>query len=153
MPRSQHFRANVGVAIAGDDGRVLVFERTDRPGNWQLPQGGLDIGEEPLDGALRELREETGIAASMVRLVSEHPGWLAYEWPEGVRADRRDGRRGQVQKWFAFRPEPSLAIDLSASEEFRDHRWSDLDEMVDGVFAMRRVVYAQLVPWLRGLEP
>ncbi|MCB0883078.1 MAG: RNA pyrophosphohydrolase [Thermoleophilia bacterium] len=151
MPRSQHFRANVGAAIVRDDGHVLVFERSDRPGNWQLPQGGLDLGEEPLEGALRELREETGILPDQVRMVSEYPGWLAYEWPEGVRADRSDGRRGQVQKWFAFRPESSLSVDLSASEEFRDHRAVGLDELVAGVHPMRRAVYAQLVPWLRDL--
>lgn len=151
LPRSQHFRANVGVAIVRDDGRVLVFERTDRPGNWQLPQGGLDIGEEPVDGALRELWEETGITADQVTLVAEHPAWLAYEWPQGVRADRRDGRRGQVQKWFAFRPRPEMKVDLSASEEFRDHRYSDLDELVAGVHPMRRAVYAQIAPWLAAL--
>ncbi len=151
MSPSQHFRANVGVAVVGRDGRVLTFERSDRPGNWQLPQGGLDVGEEPLDGGLRELWEETGITADQVEVIGEFPEWLAYEWPAVVRDGRHDGRRGQVQRWFAVRPRGDLRIDLSASEEFQDHRWTDLDGLVAGAHEMRAAVYRRLVPWLEQL--
>ncbi len=118
-----------------------------------MPQGGLDIGEQPIDGALRELWEETGIQGSQVELIAEHPDWLAYEWPADVRDRRHDGRRGQVQKWFAFRPRPGMVVDLAASEEFRDHRYSDLAELVASVHPMRRAVYAQIAPWLEHLAP
>lgn len=133
------------------DGNVLVFERSDRPGSWQMPQGGLDMGEEPLAGALRELKEETGIEGSMVSLLGEHPEWLAYEWPAHLRDGRTDGRRGQVQKWFAFRASPELHVDLTHSDEFRAHRYTSREALADGVHEMRRGVYRQLVPWLASL--
>ena len=63
---SEFFRANVGVVLTRPDRRVLVFERIDKPGEWQLPQGGLDEGEEPAVAALRELHEETGIGSELV---------------------------------------------------------------------------------------
>ena len=68
---SQNFRANVGVAVARDDGRVLALERIDQLDRWQMPQGGLNVGEEPADAALRELQEETGLRPQHVELVAE----------------------------------------------------------------------------------
>ena len=81
MAKAQTFRANVGVVVADHAGRVLALSRAGRPGAWQLPQGGLDMGEEPEAAAWRELEEETGLDAEQVELVAEHPRWLTYELP------------------------------------------------------------------------
>jgi putative (di)nucleoside polyphosphate hydrolase len=100
MPRSQFFRANVGVAVLNDEGHLLAFERYDVPGAWQLPQGGLDEGEEPLEAARRELREETRLTWDQVELLGEHPRWLAYEL--GAEQRTRDTGRGQVQSGLSY---------------------------------------------------
>ncbi|MEM7249685.1 MAG: RNA pyrophosphohydrolase [Acidobacteriota bacterium] len=144
MP-SQGFRAGVGVVIAGDDGRVLVFERQHQPGAHQFPQGGLDLDEEPATGALRELHEETGLTADDVELVAEHPEWLTYELPE---QHRRGRWRGQSQRWYLFRLTSSTErIDLSGhgeAPEFRGWSWMTFDEIVEGTIEFRRGVYRRL---------
>jgi len=101
---TQQFRAGVALIVRRENGDVMAFERVDTPGAWQLPQGGLDTDEEPVDAAWRELREETGLTIEHVRLVSELPEWIAYEWPPEIRARTHEGhkRRGQIQKWFLF---------------------------------------------------
>ncbi len=69
---SRHFRAGVVAVVRRSDGQVLAFERADGPGNWQLPQGGLEKGEPPIDAAWRELGEETGLGPADVALVAAH---------------------------------------------------------------------------------
>jgi len=145
---SQFFRANVGVMVARPDGCVLVLERVDKPGQWQLPQGGIDVGEEPREAAFRELQEETGIAPVHVELLAEHPGWLAYELPSERR--RQKTGRGQVQKWFLFRfLEADSDIDLEPPpgerREFRDFRWVRLDDLIEEVWEVRRPIYQALI--------
>lgn len=134
--------------MARADGCVLVFERTDKPGQWQLPQGGLDAGEEPTEASLRELQEETGITPELVELVAEHPDWLAYELPP----DRRRSKtgRGQVQKWFLYRFLGADAdIDLSPPkgerQEFSAFRWVPLSDLLEEVWEVRRPIYGALL--------
>jgi putative (di)nucleoside polyphosphate hydrolase len=146
--KSQFFRANVGIVVARADGCVLVFERTDKPGQWQLPQGGLDVGEEPLEASLRELQEETGITPELVELVAEHPDWLAYELPPGRRRPKTG--RGQVQKWFLYRFLGGDAdIDLSPPtgerQEFSAFRWVPLSDLLEEVWEVRRPIYGALL--------
>ena len=66
----RHFRAGVVIVVRRDDGRVLAFERVDAPGQWQLPQGGVESREDPLDAAWRELAEETGLTSDDAELVT-----------------------------------------------------------------------------------
>ena len=145
---SEFFRANVGVVLTRPDRRVLVFERIDKPGEWQLPQGGLDEGEEPAVAALRELHEETGIGSELVDPIAEHPCWLAYELPPDRR--RRKSGRGQVQKWFLFEfLGDDDAIDLVPSggqrPEFSAFRWVAMGELVETVWDVRRPIYRALL--------
>ncbi|MEK7426482.1 MAG: NUDIX domain-containing protein [Actinomycetota bacterium] len=144
----QHFRAGVVIVVRHPDRcRVMVFERSDGAGSWQLPQGGLDAGEEPLAGAWRELREETGLGPDDVKVVAEHPDWIAYEWtPDIMEMHGRAGkRRGQVQKWFFFdvlRPDVEPSPDGS---EFVAWQWVEPTWLIDHVPEFRRAAYAKVL--------
>ncbi len=143
MASHQAFRANVGILVIDDQRNVLAFERSGEPDAWQLPQGGLDVGEEPLDAAYRELVEETGLAREDVEPLGEHPSWLAYELPPRF---RRKHWRGQVQRWFLFRIRPDVTIDLAdaVDDEFGDHRWMSMSELTRIVWEVRRPIYTEL---------
>lgn len=139
---SMHFRANVVAIISDGDGRVMAFERADLPGQWQLPQGGVDHGETPRDAAWRELEEETGLTADDVSLVDEFSEWTAYEWPGG---QRKNGRVGQAQRWFTFRvkhldiqPEPD-------GIEFNAWKWVSREWLAENVADFRRPSYRRVL--------
>lgn len=145
---SQTFRANVGIAVARADGFVLALERVDQPGRWQMPQGGLNVGEEPKEASLRELQEETGLRPEQVELVAEHPYWLAYELPPARRRDRR--ARGQVQKWFLYRflgddDDIDLTPAKGERQEFKAFRWVALAELAEEMWEVKRPIYLALV--------
>lgn len=99
------FRANVGAVITNGAGLVLALQRADIRGSWQLPQGGVEENETAREAVYREVLEETALDAGHLRLLSEHPEWLAYELPPSKRTGKHG--RGQVQKWFLFRLESS----------------------------------------------
>lgn len=142
----QHFRAGVVIVVEHPtEPLVMAFERSDQTGSWQLPQGGLETGEEPIDAAWRELGEETGLGRTHVIADREHPTWIGYEWPAEVRHEngRNGKRRGQVQKWFFFR---AVAADIEPTpdgSEFTDWKWMTIDELIDGVLSWRRTAYEQ----------
>lgn len=141
---TQFFRANVGAVLCDADGRVLALERSDVPGAWQLPQGGLEEGEDPESAVLREVREESGIVPSVLSQLGRHPELLAYELPEPLRS-RKTGR-GQVQYWFYLRLRESSAAEpkLPADGEFRAWRWMELRELARSAVDFRRPTYEKL---------
>ena len=151
---AQSFRAGVVMVVRREDGAILVGERSDAPGSWQLPQGGVDPGESPVEAAWRELHEETGLTDIDVRLVSELPDWIVYEWPAELRTSTRkfgDAVRGQAQKWFLFGVIPPAdgsddghAHHLNPrvdGREFRSWSWMDPHALVDAVIEWRRDAY------------
>jgi putative (di)nucleoside polyphosphate hydrolase len=153
---SQFFRASVGIAVLDDDDRVLALERYDVPGSWQLPQGGLDEGEEPIEAAQRELREETGLTWQQVELLGAHPRWLAYE----LDAEKRkpDIGRGQVQKWFVVRLlDRQARVDLGQVDErkghpeFRAYEWMSVEDLVKKSAPFRLPIYEALAEYIRSL--
>lgn len=147
------------MVVRREDGAVLACERADTPGSWQLPQGGVDPGENAVEAAWRELSEETGLTRADVRLVSELPEWIVYEWPPELRTATRkfgDSVRGQAQKWFLFGVIPpddgpddhhhddGHAHHLSPrvdGREFRSWSWMDPHTLVDEVVEWRRDAY------------
>jgi putative (di)nucleoside polyphosphate hydrolase len=141
---SQTFRAGAGAIIVNQAGRVLALERRDIPGAWQMPQGGLKIGEDPLEAAKREIREETGIEDADLQLISALDRLLAYELPPGDRS-RKTGR-GQVQYWFVFRYRGTdERITLGDQKEFVRWKWSSMDDIASHVVAFKKPVYKELL--------
>jgi putative (di)nucleoside polyphosphate hydrolase len=141
--RTQTFRAGVGAIILGKRRNVLGLERRDIPGAWQFPQGGLDVGETPLEAVKREISEETGIKESNLQLVTEESPLLAYELPEEARTKKIG--RGQVQYWFLFQFTGSdEAITLGDKKEFRAWKWMPMDELTSIVVSFKQPVYQKL---------
>ncbi len=136
---SANFRAGVVAVVTNSRGEVLAFERSDVPGAWQLPQGGIDVGEAPADGAWRELGEETGLGPDDVEMTGEHPAWMAYEFPDHVRSAGK--RLGQVQRWFFFSALSDDVIPTPDGVEFVAWRWVDRAWLVEHVVGFRRDVY------------
>lgn len=145
MSKAAYFRANVGVVVTDGRGKILALQRKGRPGQWQCPQGGLDVGESPKEAALRELEEETGIGPDEVALVAEHPQWLAYELPPKAQSERIG--MGQVQRWFLVRLlDPNRPIDLSEAEddEFDAFEWTTLEQLAAKIWIVKRPIYEAL---------
>ena len=99
------YRRGVGVMLLNADRHVWVGRRIDnRDEAWQMPQGGLDQGEAPWAGALRELEEETGIAPRLVEKIADHPQQLKYDIPDAIAFKLWKGKyKGQVQDWYLAR--------------------------------------------------
>lgn len=136
-----HFRAGVVAVVRRDDGKVLAFERRDLSGEWQLPQGGLENGESHQAAAWRELEEETGLTRRDVRLVDEYDGFTVYAWPSAM---RRNGRLGQVHRWFFFEPLDDALVPVPDGSEFSDWTWIDPGELIERVVEFRKAPYRQV---------
>jgi putative (di)nucleoside polyphosphate hydrolase len=137
-----HFRAGVVAVVRRADGQVMAFERADQPGHWQLPQGGLDRGERPIDALWRELGEETGLGPADVELVGEPSEWLVAEWPSDVVGD--GGRLGQIHRWFELRVRTDAVQPRPDGHEFRDWKWVSPSWLVDHVVPFRQPAYRRV---------
>lgn len=142
------YRACVGVVLINAQGHIFTGERVDTPGAWQMPQGGIDPGEDPHTAALRELEEETSVPATSATLIAEHPDWVTYDLPAHLVGKLWKGRyRGQKQKWFLFRFDgEDSQIDLTKhDQEFARWRWSTPAEVIDHIVPFKRAVYEQVI--------
>jgi putative (di)nucleoside polyphosphate hydrolase len=139
----QYFRVGAGAVIINAAGLVFAFERKAAPGAWQLPQGGLDRNEEPLEAVYRELFEETGIHAADLELLGSYPEPLAYELPAEWR--KRKTGRGQVQYWFLFRYRgDETTIDIKSGGEAKAWQWMPFGKLLNRVAGFRKPIYAKL---------
>lgn len=147
---AKYFRAGVGAVIVDSRGRVLALERSDFRGAWQLPQGGLNKRETPLEAVFREVEEESGITRRQLTLLDRYPELLVYELPR--RAQTKKTGMGQVQYWFFFqmKKDPDRAP-RPPRGEFRDARWVPFDRVVEGVAAFRKPIYQKLREHFMGL--
>lgn len=140
------YRPNVGAVLFNRAGLVLVGERVQLPGAWQLPQGGIDPGEEPLDAVRRELREEIG--TDHADILAEHPDWLTYDLPPRAAAQAFGGRyKGQRQKWFALRflgGDADIRLDSHGEVEFSAWRWMPLADLPAVAVSFKRHIYERL---------
>jgi len=142
----QGYRANVGIIVSNDEGRLLLAGRAGRKG-WQFPQGGMLVGEAPEAAMFRELEEEVGLAPGDVEVLGVTNDWLRYRLPDRfVRKHSRPLCIGQKQRWFMLRllasPE-RLRFDLCDEPEFDRVRWVDFWRPVNEVIYFKRRVYAR----------
>jgi putative (di)nucleoside polyphosphate hydrolase len=142
----------VGAALFNSAGLVLVARRAHLPnaeapaGGWQLPQGGIDEGENPREAVLRELAEEIG--TDRAEVIGEHHDWLTYDLPPELVGVALKGRfRGQRQRWFALRftgDDSDIRLDLDPHPEFDAWRWIRLPELPALAVPFKREIYEVL---------
>ncbi|PTQ09946.1 RNA pyrophosphohydrolase [Sphingomonas oleivorans] len=143
------YRAAAGIMLLNSENKVFVAQRLDTTLEaWQMPQGGLDDGEDAKAGALRELEEETGIAPSLVEIIAVAPEELLYDLPADLVGKLWKGRyRGQRQRWFLCRfLGRDEDIDLNtAHPEFRAWRWAEPCELPDMIVPFKRKLYENVL--------
>tara|TARA_E500000331_G_C16748967_1_gene494439 strand:- start:17 stop:499 length:483 start_codon:yes stop_codon:yes gene_type:complete len=140
-------RNGVGIVLLNKENKIFVGKRVDNPSNfWQMPQGGVDNGENFLDAAYRELKEETGIKKN-VELIQEIEGTMTYELPDHLLGVVWKGKfKGQKQKWFLMRYEGNNSdINIKTENpEFLDWKWIDLNMITDVVVDFKLHIYKEL---------
>lgn len=159
---SPPYRPCVGIMLINPVGLVWTGKRINGPEHvdathaWQMPQGGIDKGEDPLAAAKRELFEETSVTSAT--LLGEAPEWYAYDLPAPVAGKAWKGKyRGQTQKWFAFRFEGADSeIDVvnlphGHKAEFSAWRWEKAENLPELIIPFKRGVYEQVVEAFRHL--
>ena len=160
------YRDCVGTAVFNPDGLVFIGRRkpeedpedsSEHGSPWQMPQGGIDKGEDARDAATRELFEETSIRS--VELIAEAPGWIYYDLPDDALGVALKGKyRGQRQRWFAYRftgkdseinvTEPG---DGSMPAEFDKWRWEQLENLPNLIVPFKKQAYLEVVTAFRDL--
>ena len=163
-PATLPYRRCVGMMVLNAAGSVWVGHRIAEDKSemagaeqlWQMPQGGIDAGEEPLATARRELFEETGMES--LKLIGEAPEWIRYDLPEHLVGVAWKGRyRGQSQKWFAFRfhgHDSEIRINPPPGDhaaEFDRYAWRRMDELAGLIVPFKRKVYEEVVATFRHL--
>jgi putative (di)nucleoside polyphosphate hydrolase len=154
------YRPCVGVMLLNPAGHVWIgrrFQKQNDDGEgkwWQMPQGGIDAGEDPAPAALRELQEETAVTSA--EIIAESPHWYNYDLPEHLIGKSWNGKyRGQTQKWFALRfTGDDSEINLAPpghKQEFDAWRWAAMDEMLDVIVPFKLNVYRQVIADFRHL--
>ena len=143
------YRPAVGVMLLNNEGKVWVGQRLDNSLEaWQMPQGGLDEGEEPLEGALRELEEETGIGRDKVELIARATEELTYDLPPDlVGKVWKKNWRGQRQTWFLMRflgRDEDVNIE-TAEPEFRAWKWAEPAELPAMIVPFKERLYRDVL--------
>lgn len=159
---SEGFRANVGIILSNEDGRLLLAGRIGSKG-WQFPQGGLMVGESAEEAMFRELKEEVGLDSEDVRVLGSTAEWLKYRLPDKyMRRGSIPLCIGQKQRWFILKlvtSEDKVQLDNCETPEFDRWRWVEFWRPVNEVIYFKRRVYARALHELgphvypQGLPP
>ncbi len=146
-------RTGVGIIVINNQNKIFVAKRIDNPvDKWQMPQGGVDPGEELVDAMKRELIEETSIKS--IKLLKEINRWLEYELPKNLLGRIWKGKfRGQKQKWFIVKFIGSeTEINLKTKHpEFMEWKWVEIDELINVIVDFKKNVYKELIPEIKKI--
>jgi|TARA_B100002051_G_scaffold56820_2_gene52451 putative (di)nucleoside polyphosphate hydrolase len=146
-------RKGVGVALLNNNNQIFVAKRIDNPNDfWQMPQGGIDKGENPLEAAFRELKEETSI--KNVKLIQEVTDEITYLLPDSLLGIIWKGKfKGQTQKWFIMRfIGKDNEINLRTKHpEFLEWKWVNIESITDKVVDFKLHVYERIKKELKNL--
>jgi putative (di)nucleoside polyphosphate hydrolase len=144
------YRPCAGIMLANREGKIFVGQRIDSISNiaWQMPQGGIDDGEEPEEAALRELGEETGISPNLVDMLARSKEEYFYDLPDELAAKLWKGKwRGQRQWWFLlrFKGEDGDVNIATSHQEFSEWQWVEPAELPGLIVPFKRRIYEGLV--------
>jgi len=150
------YRRCVGIMLVNTQGKVWIGDRIGSSNpeglqTWQMPQGGIDKGEEPAAAAARELLEETG--TDKATIIAEASHWYSYDLPNPLRGKALRGKfRGQTQRWFLMKftgDDADIDIAADAHQEFSEWRWADIEELAELIVEFKRPVYEKVVAEFR----
>ncbi|MCK5518113.1 MAG: RNA pyrophosphohydrolase [Alphaproteobacteria bacterium] len=141
------YRPGVGMVIFNSNGHVLIAERLDSIGNWQMPQGGIDKDEAPEVAVFREMEEEIGTRnAEIIGMMDE---WLHYDFPAHLARKLWEGKYcGQQQKWFAMRflgQDSDIRLETHTHPEFSQWKWVPIYELLDYIVPFKRTTYERVI--------
>ena len=146
------YRPNVGIMIINRDKKVWIGLRSDADKYpeccTQMPQGGIDLGETPVQAAWREMYEETGLTPKTAVLITQLKQWLHYDFPPYIMGRVPKGFKGQCQKWFLFLltgTDQDFNLHAYKKDEFSKFMWMDLKDVPDHVIDFKQNVYRQVV--------
>lgn len=154
-PATLPYRPCVGIALINKDGLVFVGSRIKPIAdgeyakyNWQMPQGGIDEGEDPRTAAFRELQEETGVVAAKAEIIGEIDDWLTYDLPAELVGIALKGKfRGQKQYWYAMQflgNDADIDLTADAHQEFSAWKWVPITEITDLIVPFKRAIYRKV---------
>jgi putative (di)nucleoside polyphosphate hydrolase len=149
------YRSNVGIMMVNEQGYVFVGQRLDNNQNaWQMPQGGIDAGEDPETAAYRELLEETGIKKQDIRFLASSSKWLSYDLPEDLIPILWNGKfRGQKQKWFLFKflgEDGDINI-ATEHPEFSKWKWISKENLLNEIVPFKKSVYKNVLKEFKNI--
>ncbi len=148
----KQYRPNVAAVVLSsaypEKVEVFLAERSDIPGVWQFPQGGIDEGEKPKEALFRELAEEIG--TDDVEVIAKYPEWVQYDFPEHV-AKRMKPYAGQKQRYFLVRLKKKATIDLAAykHQEFSQYKFVSIDEAMAQISSFKKPVYDEAIGYFK----